>query len=390
MLQRGLTMRFLVMTAILALVTMTLGGGVYLLTRPGEAVEVRASLSVSDALRSAGDAGFELVTAPRRFDFPEDHGPHPEYALEWWYYTGNLETPEGRRFGYELTFFRRGVATNGAERSSNWAAENIYLAHLALTDVENDEFYAFERYSRDALGLAGAHSSPFRVWLEDWSAAGSATGALPMRLRAGDDGVEINLVLNSEKDIVRHGEGGFVRKGGKPGEASYYYSITRMPTTGVVALDGQSYQVSGSSWLDREWSSAQLSDEHVGWDWFALQLSDGRDIMYYRLRPLDGVGNDFDLGAVIAADGGYTRLDAKDVTIEALDKWESPLGGTYPSRWRLRIPKEGLDIRVTPYISDQELNTLVRYWEGAVRIEGASRGRPVSGSGYVELTGYAE
>ena len=389
MLQRGLTMRFLVMVTSLALVGAMLGGGVYLLTRPGEAVEVRASLSVSDAL-SAEDSGFEFATGARWFDFPEDHGPHPRYALEWWYYTGNLETPEGRRFGYELTFFRKGIATNEAERSSNWAAEHIYLAHFALTDVENDEFYAFERYSRDALGLAGAVGSPFRVWLEDWSATGSDDGALPMRLRASDDGVEINLVLNSEKDITLQGEDGFVRKGRQQGEASYYYSMTRMPTTGAVELNGQSYPVSGASWLDREWSSAQLSDEHIGWDWFALQLSDGRDIMYYQLRPLDGEGSDFDLGTVVAADGAYSRLDAADVSIEVLDQWQSPLGGTYPSRWRIEIPKEGLDIEITPYVSDQELNTLVRYWEGAVSIEGTSWGRPVGGSGYVELTGYAE
>ena len=389
MLQRGLTMRFLVMVTSLALVGAMLGGGVYLLTRPGEAVEVRASLSVSDAL-SAEDSGFEFATGARRFDFPEDHGPHPRYALEWWYYTGNLETPEGRRFGYELTFFRKGIATNEAERSSNWAAEHMYLAHFALTDVENDEFYAFERYSRDALGLAGAVGSPFRVWLEDWSATGSDDGALPMRLRASDDGVEINLVLNSEKDITLQGEDGFVRKGRQQGEASYYYSMTRMPTTGAVELNGQSYPVRGASWLDREWSSAQISDEHIGWDWFALQLSDGRDIMYYQLRPLDGEGSDFDLGTVVAADGAYSRLDAADVSIEVLDQWQSPLGGTYPSRWRIEIPKEGLDIEITPYVSDQELNTLVRYWEGAVRIEGTSWGRPVGGSGYVELTGYAE
>lgn len=389
MFRRGLTMRFLVMAASLVLLTVALGTGVYLLTRPGEAIEVRASLSVSDALRMDG-SGFEFATGPRRFVFPEDHGPHPEYALEWWYYTGNLKSPEGRRFGYEVTFFRRGLATAETERSSNWAAEDIYFAHFALTDVGNDEFYAFERYSRDALELAGAVGSPFRVWIEDWSSVGSGDSVFPMRLRATEKGVEISLVLNSDKDIVLHGEDGFARKGGGPGEASYYYSITRMPTTGVVTLDGQEYSVSGLSWLDREWSSAQLSDDQVGWDWFALQLSDGRDIMYYQLRPRVGVSTEFDLGTLVSADGQYSRLQAGDVSIEVLDRWQSPLGGTYPSRWRLRIPGEGLDIEITPYVSDQELDTVVRYWEGAVGIKGESDGTPVGGSGYVELTGYAE
>ncbi len=378
------------MTAVsVALVTTALAMGVYLLTLSGEAVEVKASLSVSDALRM-DDSGFELADGSRGFDFPEDHGPHPEYALEWWYYTGNLQTSEGRRFGYELTFFRRGIATMDVMRSSKWAAKHVYFAHFALTDVENDEFYAFERYSRDALDLAGAVGSPFRVWVEDWSASGSDGGALPMRLSASGEGAEINIALNGDKDIVLHGEGGFARKGSQPGEASYYYSMTRMPTTGVVSLNGRAHSVSGLSWLDREWSSAQLSDEHIGWDWFALQLSDGRDIMYYQLRPREGEATDFDLGTLVASDGAYSHLDSTNVNIEALDHWQSPLGGAYPSRWRLQIPEEGLDIEITPYVSDQELHTLVRYWEGAVRIEGTSNGQPVNGSGYVELTGYAE
>ena len=384
-----MTTRFVLMVASFALLVAALGWGAYALTRPGEGVDTRASLAVSDALRM-DDSGFELVEGPRGFEFPEDHGPHPEYALEWWYYTGNLETSEGRRFGYELTFFRRGIAAAGMERSSEWAAEQIYFAHFALTDVESDAFYAFERYSRDALGLAGAVGSPFRVWIEDWSAAGAEGGVVPMRLIASDGGVGIELVLESEKDIVLHGEGGFARKGNQTGEASYYYSMTRMPTTGAVTVDGVSHPVVGSSWLDREWSSAQLSEDHVGWDWFALQLSDGREVMYYKLRPREGVESGFELGTMVEADGSYYSLGAEDVIIEALDWWESPLGGIYPARWRVRIPKEGLDVEVRPYISDQELDTLVRYWEGAVRVEGAADGLAIGGRGYVELTGYAE
>ena len=385
----GMTTRFVAMAASFGILVAVLGWGVYALTRPGEVVDTRASLAVSDAL-DMDDSGFELVMGPRRFEFPADHGPHPEYALEWWYYTGNLETSEGRRFGYELTFFRRGVGTGGAERSSEWATDQIYFAHFALTDVENDEFYAFERFSRDALDLAGASAAPFRVWIEDWSMSGADGGVLPMRLEASDENVSIDLVLNSEKSIILNGEGGYARKGSDPGEASYYYSMTRMPTTGVVSVEGRSHSVGGLSWLDREWSSAQLSDDYVGWDWFALQLSDGRDIMYYQLRPRDGVGNGLEAGTLVAADGSYSPLGAEDVNIQVLDHWESPLSGTYPSRWRFRIPSEGLDIKITPYISDQELDTVVRYWEGAVRVEGMANGLPVGGSGYVELTGYAE
>ena len=383
------SLRIAIAAVCLAAVIAALGAAVYAITRSEQTSEIGASLALSDALRT-NDTGFKRVDGPRRFVFPEDHGPHPDYALEWWYFSGNLDTPEGRHFGYELTFFRFGLTTDEAQRSSDWAARQMYSAHFALTDVENDEFYAFERYSRDALGLAGAAASPFRVWLEDWAVASESDNTLPVRLNARDSGIEVNLTLSSGKSLVLNGEEGFSRKGNGTGEASYYYSLTRMPTNGTVTVNGKSYAVNGLSWLDREWSSAQLSDEHVGWDWFALQLSDGRDIMYGALRPREADGSAFQLGTVVAADGSHRSLETGEVVLEALDEWESPRGGTYPSRWRFRMPAEGLDIEITPYISDQELDTIVRYWEGAVRIEGASHGTPVSGSGYAELTGYAD
>lgn len=382
------SLRAAIVAVSLAVLIALLGGAAYALTRPAAAEQVGASLSLSDALNT-DDGRFKSVTAPRKFVFPDDHGPHPDYALEWWYFTGNIDTIEGRHFGYELTFFRIGVTPNEPERSSAWASRQLYSAHFALTDVENDEFHSFERYSRDALDLAGAVGAPFHVWLEDWSAQSAGGDILPIRLSAAEGGIEIDLLLNSEKRIVLNGDGGFSRKGNSPGEASYYYSMTRMPTEGTIKLDGQSYAVSGLSWLDREWSSAQLSEEHVGWDWFALQLSDGRDIMYGVLRPADENGSSFELGTVVEADGSHTSLSDGEVQIDVLGWWESPLGDTYPSRWRFRLPSQSLDVVITPYISNQELDAIVRYWEGAVQIEGTNRDRPISGSGYVELTGYA-
>ena len=381
-------LRLMSIAASLAVVIAALGGAAYALAGPGNA-EVSASLTLGDALNT-NDAGFEKVTGPRKFTFPDDHGPHPEYALEWWYYTGNLDTAEGRHFGYELTFFRVGLTTDESQRNSEWAAKQMYIAHFALTDVEGEAFYAFERYSRDALGLAGAIDAPFRVWLEDWSVEAIGESALPMRIYASDEGVEINLTLGSEKGIVLQGEDGFSRKGTGLGEASYYYSLTRMPTDGIITLNGEAHTVNGMSWLDREWSSAQLSDKHVGWDWFALQLSDGRDIMYGVLRPRDDTGNAFRLGTVVEADGEYASIEGEGVQVDVLEQWQSPRGGIYPSRWRFQMPAEGLDLEITPYISDQELDAIVRYWEGAVRIDGTSSGKPISGSGYVELTGYAD
>ncbi|MXY46214.1 MAG: carotenoid 1,2-hydratase [Chloroflexi bacterium] len=385
----------------LAIVMATLAGAVYALTRAGVEAEVSASLSLPDALRTT-DAGFKSVTAPRQFAFPEDHGPHPDYALEWWYFTGNLDTHDSRHFGYELTFFRVGITSGEFDRTSDWAARQMYTAHFALTDVQDEDFYAFERYSRDALGLAGAASSPttpFRVWLEDWSVAATGDDTLPMRLYAASAGVGIDLTLRDGKGVVLNGEGGLSRKGFSHGEASYYYSLTRLPTDGTITLNGQTFAVSGLSWLDREWSSTQLSTEHEGWDWFSMQLSDGRDIMYGVLRPHDVNGRALHLGTVIETDGSYASIDGKHIRLDVLDWWESPNGGTYPSRWRFRMSDDGsasdpsgdsLDIVITPYISDQELDTIVRYWEGAVRIEGTSASEPISGSGYVELTGYAD
>ena len=386
---RSSLLRVGIVVTVLALVIGALGGAAYGLTRAEVSAEVEANLSLSDAL-NPGSAGFKKVTGPRELKFPEDHGPHPDYALEWWYYTGNVSTPDGRHFGYELTFFRIGLTSEEFDRTSEWATEQMYTAHFALTDVQNDEFHPFERYSRDALGLAGAVATPFRVWLEDWSAETDGDSLLPLRLRANAEGIGIDLRLNGEKGIVLHGDEGFSRKGDNPGQASHYYSLTRMSTEGTISVNGQSFPVQGLSWMDREWSSSQLSDAHVGWDWFALQLSDGRDIMYGVIRPRSDSGRPFRLGTIVEADGSYRSLDNADVSLEVLDGWQSPLGGTYPSRWRVRIPEEGIDLEVTPFVSNQELAAIVRYWEGAVHIDGTSNGKPVSGSGYVELTGYAD
>ena len=386
---RNSAVRLAVIVAALTAVVAILGSGAYAITLTDGADEVAASLSLSDALNYR-DAGFKSVIGPREFRFPEDHGPHPDYALEWWYYTGNLDTPEGRHFGYELTFFRIGLTPVDSQRTSEWAASQMYAAHFALTDVEGDEFHFFERYSRDALGLAGATGAPLKVWLEDWSVSATGDDSLPVRLYAAEGDVTIDLVLNSEKGVVLNGDGGFSRKGKTAGEASYYYSVTRMPTEGTIALNGETHTVAGTSWLDREWSSSQLSDEYEGWDWFALQLSDGRDIMYGLLRPRSANGMPFELGTLVEAGGDYARINPGEVRIEELDEWRSPRGGAYPSQWRFQIPREGLDLLIAPYIADQELDAIVRYWEGAVSIEGTVAGKPISGSGYVELTGYAD
>ncbi len=350
-----------------------------------------ASLSVASALRTSSDQGYAKALAPRDFHFPADHGPHPEFRTEWWYYTGNLATAEGRRFGFQLTFFRSALAPAAPERASAWATRQAWLAHFTVSDVAGKRFHSFERWSRGAVGLAGAQGEPFRVWVKDWAAEGAPV--FPMRLRAAEGpGGEtaIDLVLQEGKPPVLQGERGLSRKGVEPGDASYYYSLTRMPTSGTVRVDGQSFPVTGASWMDREWSTSSLGGDQVGWDWLALQLSDGWDVMLYRLRRADGSADPTSSGTLIAPDGSSRPLHLADFQLEGSGEWRSPRSGArYPARWRLRVPGEELDLDVRPLLADQELDVSFRYWEGAVSIEGTHHGRPVQGQGYVELTGYA-
>ena len=266
------------------------------------------------------------------------------------------------------------------------------MGHLAVTDVSNNRFYSFERFSRESLDLAGAsleEGQTWKVWLEDWSIDGEGSKKPTIRLTAAQDGVAINLELVSGKPLVLQGDSGFSQKSASAGNASYYYSITRMPTNGTLSVGGQSFTVVGNSWMDREWSTSALAEDQVGWDWFSLQLSDGRDLMFYQLREIDGGIDPFSSGTVIFEDGSTRRLSAEDVTIQVLDTWESPHGGEYPIKWRMRLPIESIEIEVMPYVKNQELDVSIRYWEGAVKLNGTSNGQPISGNGYVEMTGYA-
>lgn len=351
------------------------------------------TLSLSDALGGSPE-GFARALTPRPFAFPADHGPHPGFRTEWWYWTGTLGTPgtdgRPRRFGFQLTFFRTALLPRPRARGSAWGAHEVYLAHFAVTDVEGGRFHAGERWGRAALDLAGATAGPFRVWLGDWSATGADGEAFPVRLRARHGEAAIDLVLEQAKPPVLHGERGLSRKGAEPGNASYYYSLTRLPASGEVRLGDRAFPVRGLAWMDREWGTSSLGADQVGWDWFALQLDDGRELMLYRLRRGDGTVDPASQGTLVQADGTSRQLDAEAVLVDVLAHWTSPRGGTrYPARWRLRVPVAALDLRVTPLLADQELDLAVRYWEGAVDVEGSAAGHPARGTGYVELVGYA-
>ena len=351
----------------------------------------QASLSVAGALRAADDRGYAKALAPRDFVFPADHGPHPEFRTEWWYFTGNLATREERRFGFQLTFFRSALAPAMPPRESAWAARQAWLAHFTVSDVAGGRFHSFERWSRGAIGLAGAQAVPFRVWLQDWSAAADGGRVFPLRLRASQGEVGIDLLLRQGKPPALQGDRGLSRKSAEPGNASYYYSLTRMPAAGTVRVGEERLTVSGTAWMDREWSTSVLGPDQVGWDWFSLQLSDGSELMLYRLRRRDHSADPASSGTAIGPSGATRRLGLDDFEIEATDPWESPRSkARYPARWRLLVPSEQLDLTVTPLLADQELDVSFRYWEGAVGIEGTRAGRPVGGKGYVELTGYTQ
>jgi predicted secreted hydrolase len=359
-------------------------------TESGEAL--RARLSLVETLAGADTVGYRRALEPRAFDFPPDHGPHPDFRTEWWYVTGNLSSTSGRDFGFQLTIFRNALSPTSPESPSDWATNQAYMGHFTVTDVSGERFYAHERFARGAAGLAGAEGEPLRVWLEDWKLEATTAATFPIRLEARDADVELRLELTEGKPVVLQGDRGLSQKGPEPGNASYYYAHTRLPASGTLVLDGDTLEVTGTAWLDREWSTSALSEGQVGWDWFALQLDDGWELMIYRLRRSDGSADRLSDGVLIDPDGARIPLDwGVDVTMTSTGTWTSPIDGVvYPSGWRIAVPGRGWDLTVEPRIPDQELDVSFRYWEGAVSVRGSGEGRaPVEGRGYVELTGYA-
>lgn len=371
----------------IGLVGLGLWAGWRMLSRPRR-LEARPQV-----VAPRGEAtGFSQADGPREFSFPADYGPHPDFQTEWWYYTGNLTSASGRRFGYQLTFFRRALIPppERVERASEWAADQVYMAHFALTDVEEKRHRAFERFSRAAVGLAGAEVPPYRVWVEDWEVAQVADDPGVVRMQASVEGLAIDLRLVDRKGPILQGIEGYSQKGPGSGSASYYYSQPRLETSGTVRIDGDRYVVSGWSWMDHEFSTSALSSEQVGWDWFALRLDDGTDLMVFQIRRDDGTVDPFSSGSLINPDGTTRHLIRDAFEVEVGDTWRSPRSGArYPIRWAVRVPDADLELQVEPHVKDQELDLSYTYWEGAVSFTGEHEGKAVAGDGYVEMTGYA-
>jgi predicted secreted hydrolase len=365
--------------------------GAWALSRPSSAPDPGPVLSAAGALMGGDTAGYARALEPRPFRFPEDHGPHPDYRTEWWYLTGHLDGEEGEAFGFQFTLFRSALAPTPPERASAWSTRQLWMGHFALTDVRSGVHLHEERFARGAAGLAGGETSRFRVWLEDWVLEGDPDFPLSLVAMFEDGRGGIELEVEEGKSPVLQGDRGLSQKGPEPGNASFYVSWTRMPLRGTVTLAGRSTSVTGEGWMDREWSTSALGEGQVGWDWFSLQLSDGRELMYFELRRQDGTLDPSNHGVWVEPDGSYRPLSPDEVTLEVTGTWVSPRGGTrYPAGWVLRVPSEGVELRLVPRVPDQEMNVSFRYWEGALEVTGTSRGVPVTGRGYAELTGYAE
>ena len=356
-----------------------------------------ASANVVSALSSELDSAYAYAYEPIEFVFPADHGAHPEYKTEWWYYTGNLTDEAGQEFGYQLTFFRSALAPHMPERESALATNQIYMAHFAVTDVNAQSHVSFERYSRGAGELAGARGEPaFTVWLEDWSAQEIEPGVVQLQAASENEmgSVEIDLLLEESRPILYHGNVGLSQKGPEAGNASYYYSMVGLETTGQVIRDGTTSQVHGLSWMDHEFGTSALSDNAVGWDWFSLQLDNGVVVMLAMVRTADGGSVGEFEGTVAYPEGAYPNgevvvIKADDFSLTPIGEWTSPSTDiVYPAAWEITLPAQQLTLTVEPLIPNQEMQVSFVYWEGAVQADGTMAGEPVTGRGYVELTGY--
>ena len=340
------------------------------------------------------------------YRFPGDHLVHPDYKTEWWYFTGSLTAAGGKEYGYELTFFRQGVLppaervvppVAGGERS-RFVQNDFKFAHFAITDLSHGQFHYAQRLSRGAFGDAGfareavTAPQPF-VWLEDWTLSAQPDGSWQIKARTNDPvPMSIDLHLVPEKEPVIEGTDGVSQKSTGLGNASHYYSFTRLASQGTlgVGLDSAAVSVHGDSWFDHEWASNQLGADQIGWNWFCLQLDDGTEVMLYGMRRQDGSVDPVSSGTFVAAQGVSEHLRREDFELRPLQTWKSPkTGATYPLAWRIQIPAHKIDVTVHARLDDQELALpQISYWEGATKITGTGPAGPLTGHGYMELTGY--
>jgi predicted secreted hydrolase len=333
---------------------------------------------------------YHIALPGYRYEFPRDHFDHPDFQTEWWYCTGNVKSTDGHRFGFELTFFRQGVDRDAA-KTKPWDVRDLYLAHLALTDLDGREFYHTERTSRAGPGLAGISAADERIWNGNWQIQWRGE---ELNLQAVDARFELHFSLRSEKPPVINGENGVSQKAEGPGRASHYISLTRLATKGRIVLGSKRFDVTGLAWMDHEFFTHQLESDQVGWDWFSVQLNDQTEVMLFRIRRNDGSIDPFSAGTVVDANGKSTHLRSSDFTLQPLgETWTSTITkAVYPIRWKILVPKFGIELEVQTPLSSQELTGHAKlapsYWEGAVTFAGRKDQAPLAGAGYLEMTGY--
>jgi predicted secreted hydrolase len=332
---------------------------------------------------------YKLALPGYHYQFPRDHFDHPDYQTEWWYYTGNLKSADGHRFGFELTFFRQAIARDANQ--SDWHIHDLYMAHLALSDLDGHRFYHDERLNRAGPGIAGVDQSTGTIWNGNWQV--QLTEAR-QTLRGLGENFEIQLNLAPAKPPVIHGRDGISQKAAGAGHASHYISFTRLLTSGSIQLNGAKYTVEGTSWMDHEFFSESVDTNQRGWDWLSLQFDDNTELMLYRLRHKDGSVDPYSSGSYIDAQGHCLFLAAADfILIPAGRTWTSErTSGTYPIQWHIAIPKLGLEVDIATVLANQELPGGIgpSYWEGAINIAGRGGSGPLRGVGYLEMTGYAK
>lgn len=380
--------RWLVL-ALVAIVIVVFG---FSLIDSGAGSEVSASTQFAGVL--ADTTGYTRAIETRTWDFPADFGAHPDFQTEWWYYTGNVQTDDGRRFGYQFTIFRRAIQPpdETVASDSEWRSNQIYMAHFAVSDIGDGQYYHVQRFSRGAAGLAGATVDPtYHVWIEDWQIKADDESAERTTISADAEQFAIDLALEQVKPPALQGDNGLSPKSSEAGNASYYYSLSRLLTNGSIRIGDKTFTVSGTTWKDHEFSTSALGTIAQGWDWFGLQLDDNRELMLGQIRLQDGGREPAFGGLLINADGSTRYLKSTDFTFEVTDTWQSPHNGaTYPAGWNITIDTgdlQPLNITLTPLLADQELHGSgnVDYWEGAVAISGDQ-----TGYGYAELTGYVQ
>jgi len=356
-----------------------------------------AAACVISMVNAAEPTGYLSVTGPCNLNFPRDHGPHPGYRTEWWYYTGNLQSESGEKYGFQLTFFRSQISPpderqNWPQPTSAWRTQQVYLAHSAISNITEKQHLQAELISREALNMAGSKQieDTTTLFLKNWSAD---IGPAQHLLTVNSDGFSYELALTPEKPPVLHGIAGYSLRGSTAERASCYYSFTRLNAEGKLSIGENIVAVKGSAWMDHEYSTAMLEPGLQGWDWFSLQLSDKTEVMAFVLRKEEGGIDPASSATVIGNQGQNRHISNDEFVLTVRNTWKSPhTKAVYPAGWRMQILPSLLDLTIIPNLADQEMHTSgstgVIYWEGSVSIEGTRAGQPVVGQGYVELTGY--